>query len=47
MPDERTEDAEETAERETITVAEKQSGTSGTSDTRPTITIAERESTDK
>lgn len=44
MPEEKEPETEETAERGTITVAERQPEPAGTRGAKPTITVAERES---
>ena len=42
MPEDKEPETEETAERGTITVAERQSEPAGSRDAKPTITVAER-----
>jgi len=44
MPDEQEPETAETAERGTITVAERQKEAAGNRDAKPTITVAERQS---
>ncbi len=44
MSDEKTKDAEEAQAKNTITVAEKPTGSGGTSPAKDTITVAERPS---